>query len=158
MNFSLEEFNNLTSSGFITLNYSVIDSMGKESFFEIIVLVIEDGFVITDSSKKQVRFIDEKNYNKNAELYNQEDLTPEEIKESSENGGLVIDSLWYTNEDYKKIIQDTFKCINNHSPALNIYSFKKNDIEQIKDSLSTAVINGPTAIENQISNFIDIWF
>ena len=102
----------------VTVVFKVTDSMGpggvgKETIYEIKVKIIdpESNYWRDDdesASRKKVRFITKKYYDKNKDL-DYRDMSSEAIEASSDNGGLNVMSKWYQNADYKALLTGTFE-------------------------------------------------
>lgn len=109
----------------------------KEDTFELQVYIIEDGEIDNGLDTEYVRFIDEKNYLKNAGLY-REDLTEEQIISALSNGGLPIASIWYTNETYADFITGVFENIKGNTPVSS-YTYSSDDVKKLHDKPQLAV-------------------
>lgn len=113
LDFDAEEFKNLTEAGFRKLTFHVQDTYGpegkgKETLCQITVYVMEAGEVPEPEKAKVVRFIDEKYYNLNKDC-DPENMTEEEKAAAHRNGGLNVNSKWYRNEEYRTLIEGTFR-------------------------------------------------
>ena len=112
------DFKNVNGNATVTVVFKVTDSMGpggvgKETIYEIKVKIIdpESNYWRDDdesASRKKVRFITKKYYDKNKDL-DYRDMSSEAIEASSDNGGLNVMSKWYQNADYKALLTGTFE-------------------------------------------------
>ena len=132
LDFNADEFKHFEESGYRKVTLHVQDSMGpggkgKETTKQITVYVVKDGEIPEVEKAKNVRFIDEKNYNKNKDC-NPDTMTQEEKDQANKNGGLNVDSKWYTEEDYRDLIQETF-----HKTSGTVYSYTLDDIEEMRE-------------------------
>ena len=132
LDFNADEFKHFEESGYRKVTLHVQDSMGpggkgKETTKQITVYVVKDGEIPEVEKAKNVRFIDEKNYNKNKDC-NPDTMAPEEKDQANKNGGLNVDSKWYTEEDYRDLIQETF-----HKTSGTVYSYTLDDIEEMRE-------------------------
>ncbi|OUQ46255.1 hypothetical protein B5E64_05715 [Drancourtella sp. An12] len=132
LDFNADEFKHFEESGYRKVTLHVQDSMGpggkgKETTKQITVYVVKDGEIPEVEKAKNVRFIDEKNYNKNKDC-NPDTMTQEEKDQANKNGGLNVDSKWYTEEDYRDLIQETFQ-----KTSGTVYSYTLDDIEEMRE-------------------------
>ena len=132
LDFNADEFKNFTESGYRKVTLHVQDSYGpggkgKETTKQITVYVVKDGEIPEVEKAKNVRFIDEKNYNKNKDC-NPDTMTQEEKDTANQNGGLNVDSKWYTEEEYRDLIQETFG-----KTSGTVYTYTLDDIEQMRE-------------------------
>lgn len=132
LDFNADELKHFEESGYRKVTLHVQDSMGpggkgKETTKQITVYVVKDGEIPEVEKAKNVRFIDEKNYNKNKDC-NPDTMTQEEKDQANKNGGLNVDSKWYTEEDYRDLIQETF-----HKTSGTVYSYTLDDIEEMRE-------------------------
>ncbi|MGN0672634.1 MAG: hypothetical protein ACI4KE_08375, partial [Anaerovoracaceae bacterium] len=132
LDYDEKQFENLDGPAYQTLHYLIIDSLGKEDTFELQVYIIEAGEIDNGLDTENVRFIDEKNYLKNIDLF-KEELSEEEIAASLTNGGLPAASIWYTNTEYAQCISDIFTNIRSSSPV-NTYTYSSKDVSKLKES------------------------
>ena len=132
VNFSEEFFTELQDPAYTTLYYSVTDSLGKETVFTSKVYVIKDGEIKDGDKAAELRFIDKKNYNKNAGI-DAKNLSKEAIESMNNNsqyqtGGLLIGSRWYENEDYSELI---IKTLESTTPSQQ-WSFTSADVNEVQ--------------------------
>ena len=132
LDFHPEEFQAFTNSGYVMLNWHVQDSMGpdqkgKETIVPFLVYVVKDGEVPKVPEKQSVRFINETYYRLNQETET-ESLTEAEKAEYNKNGGLCVDSKWYQEEEYRKLIEDTWK-----KTSGKVYRFTHEDARRAED-------------------------
>ena len=132
LDFHPEEFQAFTNSGYVMLNWHVQDSMGpdqkgKETIVPFLVYVVKDGEVPKVPEKQNVRFINETYYRLNQETET-ESLTEAEKAEYNKNGGLCVDSKWYQEEEYRKLIEDTWK-----KTSGKVYRFTHEDARRAED-------------------------
>lgn len=153
LDFNANEFKSFTESGYRKVTLHVQDSYGpegkgKETTKQIIVYVLKDGELPAVEKAKNVRFIDEKNYNKNKDCH-PSSMTEEEKEIANGNGGLNVDSKWYIKEDYRNLIEETFG-----KTSGTVYSYSLNDIEAIRKYVNSHGV-GNSNDSNALDNFAD---
>lgn len=127
------DFTSFTADGSVTINYQAIDSVGNITNKMVTVHIVDnrpsDGLEIT-----YTRFISEKYY-----------------EQTPEDGGLAENSIWRTNPDYRKVLEDSFANLRNDTPV-QTYSFTHAKIEEIKEYVRTHGI-GNSRSSDALSNF-----
>lgn len=126
-NFNADEFKSFTDKGYVVIKTKVKDSMGKETYRDFKVGVEYEGLMETGS--KYVRFINQKNYEKNADVTDPGSLSKEEKQTRNANGGLNVYSVWYMDPDYRNLITETL----NGKSFDSVWKFTRNDIQIAKD-------------------------
>jgi len=127
LNFNADEFKSFTDKGYVVIKTKVKDSMGKETYRDFKVGVEYEGLMETGS--KYVRFINQKNYEKNADVTDPGSLSKEEKQTINANGGLNVYSVWYMDPDYRNLITETL----NGKSFDREWEFTRNDIQIAKD-------------------------
>lgn len=106
--FDETEFTEFIDSGYIKLSYAAEDSLGKQTVKEFTVYICKDGEAPEDVPSRYVRFINQKNYQKNLEKA-LDGLSNDELAKSQSNGGLRLDSYWYRKDEYRNILSSTLE-------------------------------------------------
>lgn len=107
IDFRPDEFQSFTESGYMTVTYTVKDSMGpkgdgKETYRQCKLYIVKDGEVKKADPVTYVRFIDKKYYEKNLDANINE--TKNTNSTGLKNGGLLPSSKWYQDPEYRKIL------------------------------------------------------
>lgn len=136
LDFNATEFKNFTESGYRKLTFHVQDTYGpngkgKESICQITVYVVKDGEVPEVEKAKEVRFISEKYYNLNKDC-DPNAMSEAEKETANDNGGLNVESKWYTDAEYKALIQSTFG-----KTTGDVYLYEYEDLEKIRNYVET---------------------
>ena len=161
INFHPEEMAAFTDSGYVSVTYHVQDSMGpekkgKETTKQIKVNIIKDGEKTETSPVqiKYIRFINRDNYYKNADV-NADALSPAEKKEKNVNGGLCVDSRWYSNELYRRLITSLWET----SSSKEVWRFIPEDVIEVKRYIEDYGIGNSksqTALNEFVSRFQEL--
>lgn len=122
-----KEFSGFMDSGYVKLSYTAEDCLGKQTVKEFTVYVCKDGEERKEEQVRFVRFINEKNYQKNHET-DPGVMDEEELSQSHQNGGLRADSYWYQKEDYRTVLSSTLE----DPKAEQTYVFGENKTEKAK--------------------------
>lgn len=154
VNFHPEEFKEFKESGYVVLTYRVQDSMGpggkgKETFCQFTVHIVKDGEVVEPDAAKYVRFIDEKNYERNLGV-DSKSLSDTEREKLNQNGGLNVDSKWYQDSDYQTVISNMWK---NGIPE-ETWIFSNEDVQKVKEFIDTHGI-GNSQEGNALTQFVE---
>ena len=147
--YDADEFQAFTESGFVVLNYKITDRFGKETVSQFVVYVVKDGETVDGPDVQYVRFINEKNYDKNASV-SKNDLSEEELESLNQNGGLNIDSKWYTEEEYRNLLKQTFQ----DATSDELWLFEHGDIEDVKAYVEAHGVGNSQEAEG-LSGFLD---
>lgn len=133
--FHPEEFTTFEESGFVTVTYSVQDSMGpggagKETFARCTVHIVKDGEITRPEKVQYVRFISQKYFEKNLEKA--ADLSEmKEVEEEEEcNGGLMLRSKWYQEPSYKNILSAVWE---EEARPEEVWRLDKEDVKAVKE-------------------------
>ena len=155
--FYTEQFENMTGPGFITLHYSVIDSLGKESFFAIKIVIVVDGYLYDGSGYGLVRFVDKLNYEKNL-IYSTQQLSQEKILELNRNGGLKVRSRWYLNDSFSSVILPVLELADQKDgKPLYSYYYDKSDVKEIHETFFYDNESDYNKIYELLADFIERW-
>ena len=146
LDFCPEEFLEFEDSGYVTVTYSVKDSMGpegngKETFRQCTVYVVKDGEIVEPEAAKYVRFINQEYYEEN--LNNSDD------EDKSKNGGLLPDSKWYQDPEYKARILSVW---DSDKAAAESWNFSDQDVKNVKFFVKEYGI-GNSLNENALTKF-----
>ncbi|CUX28394.1 beta strand repeat-containing protein [Clostridium sp. C105KSO13] len=161
IDFHPEDLAAFTDSGYVSVTYHVQDSMGpekkgKETTKQIKVNIIKDGEKTETSPVqiKYIRFINKDNYYKNADA-NVDDLSQAEKKEKNANGGLCVDSRWYSNSAYRGLITSLWENPN----SKEVWKFTPDDVVAVKRYIEDYGIGNSksqTALNEFVSRFQEV--
>ena len=169
--FDAEKLKSYTGTGYEILNYHVVDQYGKETLKQVVIYIIEDGEITTNTpsipASKIARFINEDFFKINLDAKSKlpvDDLNTldvneqeEAIKEFNQNGGLNVDSVWYTNNDYLDVIApDTDgdgkgDFVDKNSP-IETWIFESLNVKAIQTYIQKNITDNN--LENILSGFI----
>lgn len=152
LDFDAEEFKNFKEGGYRKVTIHTQDTygpngQGKESVSQITIYVVDDGEIPNANKAKDVRFIDEKNYNKNKDVISNADMTESEIEKRNHNGGLNVNSIWYHDAAYRDVIEKTF-----NKKDGKCYQYTQEQVNQIKDYVDRHGI-GNIKEDDALANF-----
>ena len=151
LGFDAAKFKAYTNAGYETLSYFIVDQFGKETIRQFNVYIMESNEIVDISETKIVRSINKENYYKNLD-YKVKELSEEEITALNQNGGLSIDSIWYTERDYRNLIQNV---LDEDVEIKSQWVFSPEDIEWIRKYVHNQGI-GNSKSETALSNFINL--
>ncbi|MBA4698460.1 MAG: hypothetical protein H2212_03420 [Ruminococcus sp.] len=155
IDFHPEEITSFNDSGYVAVTYHVQDTMGpenkgKETTKQINLYIIKDGEKIETKPVlvKYIRFINKDNYYKNADV-DTESLSPAEKEERNSNGGLCVDSRWYSNSAYRGLITSLWEAEN----SKEVWSFMPGDVKEVKNYIEEHGI-GNNREDNALNEFL----
>lgn len=158
--FDADVFLGYNAPGYEVITCHVIDSGGKEALRQFTVYVLDDGETLKGSSKSRiVRFIDEKNYEKNANVavdgLSLEDIALLNKDASYHTGGLYVGSIWYRNEAYINALQDVFAMTDESAP-MERWVFSLAEVEEVREFVNERGVgnsHNPDALDAFRSEF-----
>jgi hypothetical protein len=155
IDFHPEEITSFNDSGYVAVTYHVQDTMGpenkgKETTKQINLYVIKDGEKMETKPVpvKYIRFINKDNYYKNADV-DTESLSPAEKEERNSNGGLCVDSRWYSSSAYRDLITSLWETTN----SKEVWSFTPDDVKEVKSYIEEHGI-GNSMSESALNEFV----
>lgn len=152
--FHPEEFTAFEESGFVTVTYSVQDSMGpdgagKETFTRCTVYIVKDGEITRPEKVQYVRFISQKYFEKNLEKAAGISASEEVEEEEERNGGLRLHSKWYQEPSYKNILSAVWE---EDARPEEVWRLDKEDVKEVKKYIESHGI-GNSVEESALSGF-----
>lgn len=149
--FHSEEFINFQDAGFVTITYSVKDSMGpdgqgKETFRQCTIHIVEDGEIVTTKPVKYVRFINQKYFDKNQHI--ESDASEEQ---TNENGGLYPNSKWYRIPEYQELLSGS---LNGSNVKKEVWKLSNLDVTNVKKYVNEHGI-GNSKEEGALQKFLE---
>lgn len=134
--FHPEEFTGFVESGYVTVTYSVKDSMGpggegKETFRQCTVYIVKDGEIVKPDAVTYVRFINQEFYEKNLNVDTNDTNSAgnEEGEATVTNGGLLLSSKWYVVPEYKSLLSNIWA---ENRAAEEVWEIGRPDVTAIK--------------------------
>ena len=138
--FNPADFTKLTTSAVVTVTYKVHDSygpngIGKETVNQIRVYITDPKQPIPGDSQmmQHVRFVTKKYYDLNKDKNIKDYLNNDsELAKINSNGGLRVGCNWYSKDEYKSEITETFD-----KTSGTTYKFSHEDVKKIQDYINT---------------------
>ena len=138
--FNPADFTKLTTSAVVTVTYKVHDSygpngIGKETVNQIRVHITDPKQPIPGDSQmmQHVRFVTKKYYDLNKDRNIKDYLNNDsELAKINSNGGLRVGCNWYSKDEYKFEITETFD-----KTSGTTYKFSHEDVKKIQDYINT---------------------
>ena len=138
--FNPADFTKLTTSAVVTVTYKVHDSygpngIGKETVNQIRVYITDPKQPIPGDSQmmQHVRFVTKKYYDLNKDKNIKDYLNNDsELAKINSNGGLRVGCNWYSKDEYKSEIAETFD-----KTSGTTYKFSHEDVKKIQDYINT---------------------
>lgn len=133
--FDANAFLNYVEPGYEVVTYKVVDAYGKETIRQATIYIMDDGEIPEGPSHgKEVRFINQKNYEKNASV-SADGLSYEELEALNQQaiyqtGGLRIGSLWYEDDAYVSTLTSIWT---EGAGPVEKWSFDMEDAEDVRE-------------------------
>lgn len=129
----------LNASGKFTQTYKLTDSMGKITYYEFNIYVLADGESIVPEGENEaewlnkLRFINKDFYELNKDAY-KEDHSAAELQILNNNGGLNVESKWYTDPTYQSMIEEI---LSDDAVSESEKTYTNEQIKTIKQDVET---------------------
>lgn len=131
LDYEMDKFTSITENGTVDITYQAVDSAGH-TVYETVQVHIYDTAAVP-MPEKYTRYIIKKYYDK-----------------SYEEGGLHPDSIWRTDPEYKKALEDA---LDNETPVASYY-FTRDEIVEAQDYITEHGI-GDTKEPNALQHFFN---
>lgn len=138
VDFDSSVYTNLTGPGIFTQTYKLTDSMGKITYYEFNIYIMRDGEVFPEDENEaewlnKLRFINKDFYELNKDAY-KEDHSAAELQILNNNGGLNVESKWYTDPTYQSMIEEI---LSDDAVSESEKTYTNEQIKTIKQDVET---------------------